>query len=119
MDFKVGHYRQASTSCATLVRYFQKVVDAPPLVFLTELRFNLARQRMLAANAPVAVVAEEVGYQSEAAFSRAYHRRFGIAPGVDRRREVAAEGAWRGPHMPRKVGPALRPNAAAGASPAC
>lgn len=84
---------RASTSRATLVRLFQKAVDAAPLAFLAELRFSLARHRMLATNAPLAVIAEEVGYQSETSFSRAYHRRFGIAPGADRKGEVGADGA--------------------------
>lgn len=88
---------RANTSRATLVRLFQKAVSAAPLAFLAELRFNLARHRMATTNAPLATVAEEVGYQSEAAFSRAYHRRFGVAPGTDRKAGTGAGGAWRGP----------------------
>jgi AraC family transcriptional activator of mtrCDE len=30
---------------------------------------------------PVAKIADEVGYKSESAFSRAFHRRFGMRPG--------------------------------------
>ena len=70
---------------ATLVRHFRNAVHAPPFAFLTELRLSLARHRMLATNAPLAVIAEEVGYQSNTAFSRAYHRRFGVAPGAHRK----------------------------------
>lgn len=76
---------RASTSRATLVRLFQKAVGAAPLAYLAELRFSLARHRLLATSTPLAAIAEEVGYRSETAFSRAYHRRFGIAPGADRR----------------------------------
>ena len=83
---------RASTSRATLVRLFQKAVGAPPLAFLTELRFNLARHRMLATNAPLSAIAAEVGYQSEAAFSRAYQRRFSVAPGRDRRSGIGVAG---------------------------
>ena len=51
---------------------------------------------MLATNTPLAVIAEEVGYQSDTAFSRAYHRRFGIAPGADRKGSVDVDRARRG-----------------------
>ncbi len=75
----------AATSRATLVRLFHKAVDLAPLAYLAELRLGLARHRIMASNAALVVIAEDVGYQSESAFSRAYHRRFGVAPGADRR----------------------------------
>jgi AraC family transcriptional activator of mtrCDE len=75
---------RANTSRATLVRLFQAAVDKAPIAFLSELRLTLARRRVLATKESLAVIAEGVGYQSEAAFSRAYHWRFGIAPGADR-----------------------------------
>jgi AraC family transcriptional regulator, activator of mtrCDE len=92
--------KRASASRATLVRLFRNAVDAAPLEFLTELRLSLARHRVLATNTPLAVIAEEVGYQSATAFSRAYHRRFGTAPGADRRGEVGATGAPVGTSSP-------------------
>jgi AraC family transcriptional regulator, activator of mtrCDE len=75
----------AATSRATLVRLFQKAVDIAPLAYLAELRLGLARHRIMASNVALVVIAEDVGYQSESSFSRAYHRRFGVAPGADRR----------------------------------
>ena len=74
----------ALTSRATLVRLFRKAVDVPPLAFLADLRLNLARHRLRATAAPLALIAEEVGYSSETAFSRVYHRRFGRPPGSER-----------------------------------
>jgi AraC family transcriptional activator of mtrCDE len=74
----------AATSRATLVRLFRKAVDAAPLTYLAELRLSLAKRRLGATNDPIAAVAAEVGYQSESAFSRAYHRRYGAPPGADR-----------------------------------
>src|SRR5258708_4497248 len=65
---------RANTSRATLVRLFRMAVDTAPLAFLSELRLTLARHRILATHTPLAVIAEEVGYQSETAFSRAYQR---------------------------------------------
>jgi len=68
-----------------------------PLAFLSELRFTLARNRVRTSQKPVAIIAESVGYESETAFSRAYHRRFGVAPGADRKDGVDADGAHSGP----------------------
>lgn len=85
-DWKLDELAErANTSRATLVRLFQKTVNAAPLAFLAELRLTMARHRVRATTLPLAVIAEEVGYQSETAFSRAYQRRFAIAPGADRR----------------------------------
>jgi AraC family transcriptional regulator, activator of mtrCDE len=74
----------AATSRATLVRLFRKAVDSAPLAYLSELRLSLARRRLAATNECIATVAADVGYQSESAFSRAYHRRYGAPPGADR-----------------------------------
>jgi len=78
----------AGASRSTLVRQFQTTVNMAPLSFLGELRLALARHRILATSEPIAAIAEGVGYQSETAFRRAYHRRFGVPPGADRRGEV-------------------------------
>ncbi len=75
----------ANCSRATLVRMFRKAVGTPPLAYLADLRLSFARQRLQASSASLAVICDEIGYQSEAAFSRAYHRRFGSAPSADRR----------------------------------
>lgn len=83
----------AITSRATLVRLFQKTAGMAPLAFLAELRLAIARQRLLAGPAPLGLIAEEVGYQSETAFSRAYRRRYGIAPAADRKSESVQESA--------------------------
>lgn len=75
---------RAHTSRATLVRQFQAAVRKAPVAFLAELRLTIARGRIRASDTPMAVIAEDVGYQSETAFSRAYQRQFGIAPSGDR-----------------------------------
>lgn len=74
----------ANTSRATLVRQFQAAVNMAPVAYLAELRLTIARGRIRASRAPLAVIAEDVGYQSETAFSRAYQRKFGVAPSGDR-----------------------------------
>lgn len=49
--------------------------------YLTRLRMQLARLQLQESSDSLAVLAERFGYQSEAAFSRAFKREFGVAPG--------------------------------------
>lgn len=72
---------RAVASRATLVRLFRRTAGVAPLAFLTELRLMLARQRLAASGDPIGQIAADVGYQSEAALSRAFLRRFGVRPG--------------------------------------
>ena len=70
----------AGASRATLVRLFQKITGTAPLEFLTDLRLNLARNKLAGGSLTMAEIAASVGYQSESAFSRAFSRHFGMAP---------------------------------------
>jgi len=73
--------KHAASSRATLVRSFRKTCGMAPLAFLTELRLSLARQRLTNGTETIAQIASALGYGSEGAFSRAFHRRFKIRPG--------------------------------------
>jgi AraC family transcriptional activator of mtrCDE len=79
----------AATSRATLVRSFRKTSGFAPLAFLSELRLGLLHQRLQSGRDPLAKIAVEVGFQSEAAMSRAFYRRFGIRPGASRKLAVS------------------------------
>jgi AraC family transcriptional activator of mtrCDE len=57
----------------------------PPQIFLSELRLGLARNRIIHTIDTFGDIAADVGYQSEAALSRAINRRFAIRPGALRR----------------------------------
>jgi AraC family transcriptional activator of mtrCDE len=72
---------RAATSRATLVRSFCRIARVAPLTFLTELRLAFARRRLATTGDPIAQIAAGVGYQCEAALSRAFHRRYGVRPG--------------------------------------
>ena len=76
--------RCAHASRASLVRMFRGAAHQSPLAFLAELRLGLARRKLAATALPVAAIAGEVGYTSESAFSRAFHRRFGMRPAETR-----------------------------------
>lgn len=74
----------SNASRASLVRMFQRTARLAPLAFLAGLRLDLARCKLSATALSIAAIAEEVGYKSESAFSRAFHRRFGMRPGEAR-----------------------------------
>ena len=76
--------RCAHVSRASLVRMFRDAAQRSPVAFLAELRLELARRRLSTTTLPVATIAGEVGYESESAFSRAFHRHFGVRPGEAR-----------------------------------
>lgn len=101
---------RANTSRASLVRLFQRIAQRAPLTFLTELRLELAWRKLSATDLPIAAIADEVGYKSESAFSRAFHRRFGVRPGAARAgaSQPAAFSTTiaRAPNRPPKVAPA-------------
>ncbi len=79
----------AAVSKATLVRAFRRLSGMPPLAFLTELRLGLARSRILYTPDHFGQIAVDVGYQTEAALSRAIFRRYTIRPGAMRRNSAA------------------------------
>jgi AraC family transcriptional activator of mtrCDE len=73
-------------SRATFARLFTKAAGMPPAELLTQLRMQTAAQLLGQEGATSARVAEAVGYQSEAAFSRAFSRHHGMGPGEYKRR---------------------------------
>lgn len=65
----------------------------PPMTYLTRWRLQLAVRSLEKTSRGVADIAAEVGYESEAAFSRAFKREFGQPPGryrSDRRNAPSA-----------------------------
>jgi AraC family transcriptional regulator, activator of mtrCDE len=75
----------AAASRASLVRAFRKTAGMAPLAFLADLRLGLARHRLRTEAASLDRIAAEVGYQSQAALSRAFLRKYGVRPGSLRR----------------------------------
>jgi AraC family transcriptional regulator, activator of mtrCDE len=75
----------AGASRATLVRDFRRLADTTPLAFLTDLRLDLTCQALGQTDRALADIALDVGYQSQSALSRAFQRRFGMAPSAMRR----------------------------------
>ncbi len=77
-------------------RFSQRVGESA-MRYLTRWRMRLARAQLAESSSPLSVLAERLGYQSEAAFCRAFKREFGVSPGSLRRTaESRAESAARG-----------------------
>jgi AraC-like DNA-binding protein len=64
---------------------FTDLLGVPPMQYLAQWRLQLAAQQLRLADRPLASVAEDVGYESEAAFNRAFKREFGVPPATWRR----------------------------------
>jgi AraC-like DNA-binding protein len=72
---------EAATSRSVLVDRFAHLVGCPPIQYLAQWRMQIAARRLLDPGATIALVAHEVGYESEAAFSRAFKKLVGRSPG--------------------------------------
>jgi transcriptional regulator GlxA family with amidase domain len=77
--------REAGLSRSGLAERFARVIGVAPMHYLADWRLQVAGQKLRDSSDPLARVAEQVGYESEAAFSRAFKKKFGAAPATWRR----------------------------------
>src|ERR1051325_5191290 len=73
--------REAAASRSALAERFAQIVGCPPIQYLTQWRMQIAAKRLADPAVKIATVAHEVGYESEAAFSRAFKKFVGRSPG--------------------------------------
>jgi AraC-like DNA-binding protein len=78
---------EAALSRSSLHERFVHFMGQPPMQYLTRWRMQLAAGLLRDTTAKLIDVALQVGYESEAAFSRAFKREVGVAPGAWRRGE--------------------------------
>ena len=76
---------EVGMSRSVFAERFTSLVGQPPMHYLTLWRMQVAAQHLREGHGTVAQAAFEVGYESEAAFSRAFKRQFGASPGTWRR----------------------------------
>jgi len=81
---KIGLSRSA------LAERFVELIGQPPMQYLTQWRMQVASRLLRDTQSPVASIALEVGYDSEAAFSRAFKRLAGVPPAAWRRSQAQA-----------------------------
>jgi AraC-like DNA-binding protein len=77
--------REVALSRSALADRFAALVGEPPMQYLTRWRLALAAQSLRSGSEAIARVAARSGYDSEAAFSRAFKREFGLPPATWRR----------------------------------
>jgi len=73
--------RQAGSSRTVLAERFHEVLGQAPIEYITCWRMQLAAERIRAGHGCLAAIAADVGYDSEAAFNRAFKRVTGVTPG--------------------------------------
>jgi len=79
---------EAGMSRSVFAERFTTLVGQPPMQYLTFWRMHVAAQQLREGRGNVAQIGFAVGYESEAAFSRAFKRQFGVSPGSWRRQSV-------------------------------
>ncbi len=77
---------EVGLSRSALAERFTQFVGQPPIQYLASWRMQLAANQLLAGTDSIATIAERVGYESEAAFSRAFKKTVGMPPSEWRKR---------------------------------
>ncbi|MGH7730055.1 MAG: AraC family transcriptional regulator, partial [Candidatus Eiseniibacteriota bacterium] len=85
--------RSSGTSRSVLAERFTHFVEDSPMQYLTRWRMQIAARLLAESTSKVSAVALDVGYDSEAAFSRAFKKAAGVPPAT-----------WRQQHAARVVG---------------
>ena len=80
-------------SRSVLAERFAHFVGQPPIQYLGKWRMALAANHLSRTSLSLTRVAEEVGYETDAAFSRAFRREYGVPPATWRREQALAAGS--------------------------
>jgi AraC-like DNA-binding protein len=78
--------RTVGLSRSALADRFTRVIGAPPMQYLAGWRIQVAAQELLNTGKSIPRIAQDIGYETEAAFARAFKRRMGVPPATWRRR---------------------------------
>jgi len=87
--------KEAGISRSVLAERFRHYLNEPPMTYLTRWRLQLGAQMLTSTSHSVAQIAAEVGYESEAAFNRAFKREFTVPPARFRNRSREANATVR------------------------
>jgi AraC-like DNA-binding protein len=83
-----GLARDVGLSRSAFHERFVQYVGQPPMQYLTSWRIQLGARLLRESNRNVATIALDVGYESEAAFSRAFRRMVGMPPAAWRKAQA-------------------------------
>jgi AraC-like DNA-binding protein len=78
--------REVALSRSVLAERFTDLVGMPPMHYLAKWRMQIAAGLLSGGNTNIATIAADVGYSSEAAFSRAFKKAVGMPPSAWRHR---------------------------------
>ena len=78
--------RRAAVSRSVLAERFKHTLGVTPMRYLAQWRLQIASELLKTSDLNLAALAERVGYDSEAAFSRAFKRHVGVSPASWRER---------------------------------
>jgi len=85
--------KESALSRTVLAERFNKIVGMPPMHYLAKWRMQIASELLGAGGSNVASIAAQIGYESEAAFSRAFKKMIGVPPSAWRVGVRAAAGS--------------------------
>jgi AraC-like DNA-binding protein len=77
--------REVGLSRSALADRFTRLIGEPPMRYLARWRIQVAAHQLRSSDTPLARIATQVGYESEAAFNRAFKRSLGVPPAAWRR----------------------------------
>jgi len=75
-----GLAKEIGVSRTVLAERFRHFLGVPPMTYLTRWRLRLGARALTTTSRSVAQIAVETGYESEAAFNRAFKREYGLPP---------------------------------------
>ncbi len=80
-----GLAKMAGMSRTAFTNKFSQCMTTTPMGYITHWRMQIARRQLANSNEPIIAIAENVGYHSEAAFSRVFKKHHKEAPATYRR----------------------------------
>lgn len=83
--------REAALSRSAFAERFTRMVGEAPMRYLTQCRFERAILQLRESPDSISRIAFDVGYDSEAAFSRAFRREFGMPPTTWRQQNAGGD----------------------------
>lgn len=83
----LGH--EVGLSRSALAARFVEVLGMPPMQYLANWRVHAAAHELISSGKPIPRIAQQVGYESEASFTRAFKRVMGSPPAAWRRQRLS------------------------------
>lgn len=80
--------KEIGLSRSAFAERFTRVVGEPPMQYITRQRLEQAALQLSESPIPIPLIASNIGYESEAAFSRAFKREYGVPPAAWRREKM-------------------------------